>query len=176
MPDRDATGQYYLAVQLPELSLLLTTDEVIAASQAISSLSSDASGWSIDNRNGVRQMQQVAEARAFSGIAPHLSPSEFFRRFVARSSNALDLIGLELWFAPISEEEGREATTLLHTPPDQATLYRILWALPRLGISLSEDDRDRLIELAGSEDPNTRSGERERIRHMRPRSRTLLFG
>jgi len=74
MPDRNLTGQYYLAVRLPEISLLLRTDEVIATSRAIANLSNDASGWSIENRTGTVQMQQVAEARAFAGIVPHLSP------------------------------------------------------------------------------------------------------
>ena len=157
IPDRDLIGQYYLAVQLPEISLLLRPHEVAAVSRAIASLSTNSSEWTFDDQ-GPQHTKRIAEARAFSGIAPHLSPSEFFKRFIARPANALDLIGLELWCAPISEEEGRGATTLLHTPADKATLYRILWALPRLGISLSEGDRDRLVDLAGSEDPEAWSG------------------
>jgi hypothetical protein len=158
MPGRELSGQYCIAVQLPEISPLLGTDEVNAVSRAIASLSTNASEWSLELRNGTRQTQQSAEARAFSGIAPHLSPSELFKELIARPSSALDLLGLELWFAPISEEAGREASTLLHMPSDQTTLYRVLWALPRLGLPLSEHDRDRLVDLFTSDDQRTRSG------------------
>jgi hypothetical protein len=158
MPDRDLTGQYYLGVQIPEISLLLRPEEVIAVSRAIADLSSDASEWSAEEHSGPRHTRKIAEARAFSGIAPHLSSSEFFRRFMARSSNALDLISFELWFAPVSADEWPQAINLLHAPPDQTTLYRILWAVPHLKIPLSEFDRSLLVHLAESEDSKVRAG------------------
>jgi len=70
----------------------------------------------------------------------------------------LDLVGLELWFAPIPEEEARALIALLHAATDQATLNRVLWLLPQLSISLSESDRNRLVELADSGNAMTRSG------------------
>ena len=158
MPDRNLTGQYFLAIQLGELSLLLRGPEVIAVSRAIADLSTDASDWSFDDHSGPRHTRKFAEARAFTGIAPHLSPSEFFRRFITRPVNALDSVGVELWFASVPQDEKREIITLLHTPPNRATLYRILWALPHLEIPLSESDRDRLVHLAGSDDAKARSG------------------
>jgi hypothetical protein len=51
----------------------------------------------------------------------------------------------------------RKAITLLHTPPDQATLYRVLWALPHLEVPLSELDRSRLVYLADSDNAKARS-------------------
>src|ERR1022692_4386830 len=171
MPDRNLTGQYFLAIQLGELSLLLRGPEVIAVSRAIADLSTDASDWSFDDHSGPRHTRKFAEARACTGIAPHLSPSEFFRRFITRPVNALDSVrfitrpvnaldsvGIELWFASVPQDEKREIITLLHTPPNRATLYRILWALPHLEIPLSESDRDRLVHLAGSDDAKARSG------------------
>lgn len=158
MPDRNSSGQYYLAIQLPEISLLLRDDELIAVSRATVSLSAGASEWSLELQNGVREAQQVAEARAFSAIAPHLAPAELVKRLVARPKNALDLVGLELWFGPVSEETGHAVTSLLHAPADEAMLRRVLWVLPHLGISLSETDCDRLVELASSKDAEVRSG------------------
>ena len=108
--------------------------------------------------SGPRYTRKIAEARAFSGVAPHLTSSEFIRRLIHRPGQALDLVSLELWFAPIPRDEEREAIALLHTPSDEATLRRILWVLPRLEASLSEPDRDRLVQLAGSEDAMARSG------------------
>lgn len=157
MPDRDLTGQYYLAIQLPEISLLLRADEVTAVSRAMADLSADGSEWSSDDHGGPRHTRKTAEARAFTGLAPHLSSSEFFQRFITRPPNALDLVGFELWFAPVSQHEMRKAITLLHTPPDQATLYRVLWALPHLEVPLSELDHSRLVHLADSEDAQARA-------------------
>ncbi len=158
IPDRAAEGQYFLAITLPEISLLLRDGEVSAVSRAITALSADASEWSFQDQSGPRHMRKIAEARAFSGIAPHLSSSDFFRRFITRPANALDLVSFELWFAPVSQDDVREAVRLLHTSPDQVTLDRILWALPTLGVSLSELDRSRLAHLADSDDSKTRSG------------------
>lgn len=158
MPDRNLTGQYYLAVQLPELSILLRPAELIAISAGMVGLSADASEWSLQTQNGARRQQQVAEARAFAAIAPHLGPAELVNRLISRPANALDLVGLELWFAPVSEETGRAITSLLHASPNQPTLRRVLWILPHLAICLSETDRDRLVELAGSKDAEARSG------------------
>jgi probable addiction module antidote protein len=161
MPDRDLTGQYYIAVQLSEISLVLKAEEVNVVSRVLADLSTDASEWSIAD-SGSRHTRKIAEARAFSGIAPHLSASEFFRRFIVRPANTVDLIGFELWFAPLSHDETINAIATLHTPPDQATLNRILWVLPYLKISLSEVDRGRLVQLADSEDAGT-SGSAMRV-------------
>jgi hypothetical protein len=157
MPDRELTGQYYLAVELPEISLLLRENEVVAVSRAIASLSADAAEWMPEDR-GSRHMEKIAEARAFSGIAPHLSPSEFLARFVARSANTFDPTALELWFVPIPEKIARLATDLLHTSKDHAILCRILWVIPHLRISLTERDHDRLVDLTSSKDQMVSSG------------------
>ncbi|MGA7238478.1 MAG: hypothetical protein WBY44_22535, partial [Bryobacteraceae bacterium] len=151
MPGRNLTGQYYVAIQLPEISLLLRAVEVNAVSRALLSLSAGASGWSAEMQNGVRQQEQLAEARSFAGIAPHLGAMGLVKELFARPANAIDLIELEPWFAPIPEESGSAISLLIHTPPSQATLRRVLWVLPCIGISLSDDDRHRLLGLAGSE-------------------------
>jgi hypothetical protein len=157
MPDRDLTGQYSIAVQIPEISLLLKTREVIAVSSTVANLSSDATDWS-DKDQGPRHTKKIAEARAFSGIAPHLSRSDFFQRFIARSANALDVVGLELWFGPVPKEDAQEVGRLLRVSPDQATLRRLLWILPSLGYPLLESDRKRLLTLAESTETGSRAG------------------
>jgi hypothetical protein len=158
MADRDLTGKYYLGIRLPELSLLLKSQEVDAVSQAVLDLSTGAPDWSLQDHSGPRHMEKIAEARAFSGIAPHLSPSELFKRLTGRSANAYDLVGLELWFGPVAQAEAREAALLLDAPPNEATLHRVLWMLPHLGVVLSESDRERLISLADSKDAKARAG------------------
>jgi hypothetical protein len=158
MADRDTTGRYYLAIQLPEMSLLLKDREVMVIKRVATELSRSSATWTIEPGNGSRQMEQLAEARAFAAIAPHLGPLDLFRDLIARSANALDLTTLELWFGRIPGDEARAMLSLLHSPPHPAILYRALWALPAADISLSETDRDRLAELAESDDTRARSG------------------
>jgi hypothetical protein len=158
MPGRNLTGQYFLGIHLPDISLLLTCPEVEAVSRAILDLSSDAAEWSFQDHAGPKHMKKIAEGRAFLAIAPHLGPSEFFKRIIGRSGNAVDLDGLELWLAHVSEDEAHKAVEILNAPPDDATLYRVLWMLPHIGIVLSESDHNRLAVLAGSPDPRVRAG------------------
>jgi hypothetical protein len=157
MPGRNLTGQYFLAIHLPELSLLFSADEVAPIIQAISCLSANGAAWS-DDDTGVRQTEKVAEGRAFIAVAPHLTSSELLRRLIGRPPNAYDLVQLEPWFGPVSDDAAREAIALLHQPSNAWTLYRILWVLPHLGVSLSDLDRSRLVALAGSDDPRARAG------------------
>jgi hypothetical protein len=152
MPGRNLSGQYSVAIQLPEMSLVLRAAEVNAVSGAMLSLSANASEWSVEMQHGVRQQEQVAEASSFVGIAPHLGAVGLVKRLLARPANALDLLGLEAWCAPVPEESRSAIISLIHSSPDQATLRRVLWVLPSIGISLSDDDRPRLLELAGSQD------------------------
>jgi hypothetical protein len=157
MPDRGLTGQYSLAAYLPRISLLLRSDEVSAVWRSIAELSADASQWSTDDK-GEPHTRKVAEYLAFSGIAPHLSPSDLFGRLIARPAKAWDSTSLDLWYAPIPPDEGCEIMRLLHSASDRATLHRIMWALPHLGVTLSDSDRDRLAYLAQSEDASIRVG------------------
>ena len=159
IPDRERRSQYSLALTLCQTSLLFRSDEVAALSRAIADLSTDHPQWrQIDDHSRELEDTQTAEAFAFSAIAPHLSPADLFRRILDRPANAIDLVRLDLWFAPLPPEEKRDATRLLHAPPDAGTLRRLLWMLPYLGIDLSESDRDRLVQIVGSQDIKARGG------------------
>jgi hypothetical protein len=158
MQSRNLTGQYYLAVEMPKLSLLLSRCEVNSVVGSLAVLSANASAWHVEMHDGTRQKEQIAEARAFLAVVPYLGPSELFDTLIARPVNALDLVELEPWFAPISESEGHVATDLLHAPPDKSTLHRVLWMLPHLGVTLTERDRARLADLAVSEDSRDAAG------------------
>jgi hypothetical protein len=57
-------GQYFLAMMLPEISLLLTGSEIAAVSESIDSISVNASEWSEREISGPRHMAKHAEARA----------------------------------------------------------------------------------------------------------------
>jgi hypothetical protein len=103
-------------------------------------------------------VQQIAEARAFAAIAPHLIPSKFFQALIGRPVKALDLSSLELWYVQLPEREHNDALRLFHEPPNGETLHRVLWLLPHIGVLLSDRERDRLAELAISEDQLARLG------------------
>ncbi len=159
IPARNRKGQYFLAVVLAKISLLLRADQVDALSHTIAGLSTEFPQWRpIEDHSRELEDTQIAEAFAFSAIAPHLSSSQVFHRVVGRPANAIDLVGLDLWFAPHLQGETGDAIKLLHGLPDPFTLRRLLWMLPYLGIDLSESDRDRLVEIAGSQDIKARSG------------------
>jgi hypothetical protein len=158
LPNRDVNGQYFLAIQFPELSLLFKSEEMRAVSRTIDVLLSGSSEWTFDDRNGPPHRCKIAEARAFSALAPHLSSSEFFSRFISRPLNALDLLSLQLWFTPLSREKTAELISYVHNPQDRIVLIRILWALPHMGISLTESDRSVLAQLAEREDSKVRAG------------------
>jgi len=64
MPAREMNGQYFLAMMLPEISLLLTGSEIAAVSESIDSISVNASEWSEREISGPRHMAKHAEARA----------------------------------------------------------------------------------------------------------------
>ena len=158
LSDRKLEDQYYLAFNLPEVSLLFGSDEVATVSSAGLALSAGASEWSDTDQFGPKRLGKVAEARAFSAVAPHLTPSELVRRLFARAIHGLDLTNLELWFAPVTEAEQSQVVSLLHDPPDPSTLRRVLWVLPYLRVSLTDSDGTRLVELAESEDWTIRAG------------------
>ena len=159
IPSRSRDGQYFLAVMLPKISLLLNSDEVSAVSRVTADLSADSPDWRpVEDHTRELNQTQITEAFAFSAIAPHLSPSHLFRQILARPANGIDLVGLDSWFAVPSHEDIAHAIKTLHGAPDPTTLYRLLWMLPYLGISLSESDRSRLVEIASSEDIRARSG------------------
>ena len=158
MPERDLGSQYSLAMSLPDIALLLREEEISAILRTMSDLSADASEWSSDDQSGPRHTRKIAEAWAFSAIAPHLSSSDFLRRLITRPVRAWDLVGFELWFAPVAVADSREVIKLLHSPADEATLYRVLWALPHLSLSFSDVDRTRLVNVGDSEVPKIRSG------------------
>lgn len=102
LPERDLQTRYPLAIELPRMSLLLTAGEISIISTMMAELSADASEWS-DEQSGPRHRQKIAEARAFSSIAPHLSPWKLFSQLVDRPPQAFDLDSLELWFAPLNK-------------------------------------------------------------------------
>jgi hypothetical protein len=158
MADRDTTGRYYLAARLPEMSLLLKNRELMVIQRVAVELSTSSATWTIEPVNGSRPMEQLAEARAFAAIAPYLSPVDLFRALVARSANALDLTTLDVWFGRLPGDETITLLSLMHSPPDPSTLYRVLWVMTAAGASLSEGDRKRLLDLTTSEDFRARSG------------------
>lgn len=159
MPSRSRDGQYFLAVMLPKISLLLNSDEVSAVSRVTADLSADSPDWRpVEDHTRELNKTQITEAFAFSAIAPHLSPSDLFRQILARPANAIDLVGLGLWFAPPLPEDISEAVKILHATPDSVALCRLLWMLPYLGVNFSESDRRRLVQIASSGDIKARSG------------------
>lgn len=158
MPSREITGQYFLAMQLSEISLLLGQSEVAAISEAIKTISISAPEWSEKNLGGPLHLAKHAEARAFSAIAPHLTSLDLFNDLVTRSENAFDVVALELWFALLPAVDAESVSRLLRETSSPPILRRILWAFPYLGIALSEEARDRLLRLADSEDAGVRAG------------------
>lgn len=159
MPDRTPDGIYYLALVLRKMSLVLNTAEVSAVSRVTAKLSADSPRWRLmEDRSRDLNQTQIAEAFAFASIAPHLSPSSLCDQVLARPSNAFDPAGLDLWFAPLPPEDIAEVARTLHTTTDPNALRRLLWMLPHVGVSLSDIDRSRLVQIAASNDKLARSG------------------
>jgi hypothetical protein len=159
MPERTREGIYYLALVLRQMSLLLNTAEVSAVSRVTAKLSADSPRWRlIDDRSRDLSDTQVAEAFAFAAVAPHLSAPELFRRILTRPENAIDPAGLDSWFRPLPPDDIASAARTLHTTSDPGTLRRLLWMLPHMGVSLSDGDRTRLVQIATSDDKLARSG------------------
>lgn len=159
MPDRTPDGIYYLGLSLRKMSLLLNTAEVAAVSRVTAKLSTDSPNWRlIDDHSRNLSETQVAEAFAFAAMAPHLGPSALYRQILARPSNAIDPPGLDLWLAPLPPEDIANVARTLHETSDPNTLRRLLWILPHVGISLSDSDRSRLVQIAASNDKLARSG------------------
>jgi hypothetical protein len=157
MPSREITGQYFLAMHLPEISLLLGQSEVSEIYEAIKTISISAPEWSDKNLGGPLNLAKHAEARAFSAIAPHLTSSDLFNGLVARSENAFDVVALELWFAPLPAGDAESISRFLRETSSPASLRRILWAFPYLDIALSPEDRESLLRLADSDDASLRA-------------------
>lgn len=92
---RDLMGQYCLSMNLPEMSLLLRTEEVKAVTEAIAGLSLHASEWSSSDKDASLNLSKTAEGRAFSAVAPHLGASQFLRMFIERPKLGWDFTSLE---------------------------------------------------------------------------------
>jgi hypothetical protein len=154
LPDRPRDNQYPLLLWLPEISILLTKVEVKIISNFLNEIHSEFRKAGNVEQDGGRW--DAAEAFAFLAIAPQLSNKELFSRLIKRPPDALDLYRFEPWFDALPADQIESALSIVHSPPDDGTLIRTLWFLGYSKVDLSEQDRDRILSLAKSQNPRVR--------------------
>lgn len=164
LPDRQWERAYPLAIWLPEIGLVLGPSELERVREFLEKMRGQLVDCPPDISGEPWSSRRAAEAFAFMATVPHLTPAEFLSSLLARPRSTYDLRQFESLFEALSEDGVETALHVVRTAPDETSVVRALWFLGASKVSLSDDDRDRIVALAGSKSAVLRGAARRFVR------------
>jgi hypothetical protein len=156
MPERNIEAQRSLCFWLPEIGPLFQAPEVKALARSLEDLYAEPRHWTPTSPGNVTAGQWV-ETFSLMGLLPHLTDAELLEWTLKRPDNAFDEARHDHLVRPLTADLGQRLLALIHEELSPSKLGRILRLIQRTEVGLSSVDRERLAQLAASDDSYVRA-------------------
>lgn len=152
LPTRDEEGRRQLLIHLPEISLVLLSEEVNMLVAVLKEYWIMAKDWKELEPDSIMDREMFAEAEGFLALAMHLPLEEVAETILSRPVHAFDLRLLQYWFAPLPEAAISNYLDRLLSESDTHVLTRLIWVLSNSRPALSASHRAHLKNLLKTSD------------------------